>query len=94
MIILQLRYVIMVNSKHSVKLKSALKIGLRSSSINMNDIQATPTTSGTNEDEKIFKETVKKFCLEKSMKENNSSTSLETFFSKRNLIFTRVTSKN
>ena len=91
---MQLRYVIMVNSKHSVKLKSALKIGLRSSSINMNDIQATPTTSDTNEDEKFFKETVKKFCLEKSMKENNSSTSLETFFSKRNLIFTRVTSKN
>ena len=58
----------MVNSKHSVKLKSALKIGLRSSSINMNDIQATPTTSGTNEDETFFKETVKKFCLEKSMR--------------------------
>ena len=72
----------MVNSKRSVKLKAALKIGLRSSSINMNDIQATPTTSGTNEGENFFKETIKKFCLEKLMKENNSSTSLETFFFK------------
>ena len=50
----------MVNSKHSVKLKSTPKKGLRSSSRNMNDSQATPTTSDTNEDEKSFKETVKK----------------------------------
>ena len=50
----------MVNSKHSVKLKSTPKKGLCSSSRNMNDNQATPTTSGTNEDEKSFKETVKK----------------------------------
>ena len=39
----------MVNSKHSVKLKSIPKKGLRSSSRNMIDSQATPTTSGTNE---------------------------------------------
>ena len=44
----------MVNSKHSVKLKSTPKKGLRSSSRNMNDSQATPITSGTNEDEKSF----------------------------------------
>ena len=56
----------MVNSKHSVKLKSTPKIGLRPSSRNMNDSQATPATSGTNEDEKSFKETVKKNLFEKS----------------------------
>ena len=48
----------MVNSKHSVKLKSTPKKGIRSSSRNMNDRQATPTTSGTNKDEKFFNETV------------------------------------
>ena len=48
-----------VNSKHSVKLKSTLKIGLCLSSRNMNDSQASPVTSGTNEDEKSFKETEK-----------------------------------
>ena len=56
----------MVNSKHSVKLKSTPKKGLRSSSRNMNDNQATPTTSGTNEDEKSFKETVKKILSERN----------------------------
>ena len=55
----------MVNSKHSVKLKSTPKIGLRSSSRNMNDSQVTPAISGTNEDEKPFKETVKKILSEK-----------------------------
>ena len=54
----------MVNSKHSNKLKSPPKKGLRSSSRNMNDNQATPTTSGTNEDEKFFKKTVKKILSE------------------------------
>ena len=83
----------MVNSKHSVKLKSTPKIGLRSSSTNMNDSQATPATSRTNEDEKSFKETVKKNYLKKTMKENHSSTSLETL-PKRNLKFKKVTSKN
>ena len=76
----------MMNSKHSIKLKSTPR--------NMNDSQATPATSGTNEDEKSFKETVKKILSEKKrMKENHSPTSLETS-SKRNLKFTRVTSKN
>ena len=55
----------MVNSKHSVKLKSTPKIGLCSSSRNMNDSQATPTASGTNEDENSFKETAKKSLSEK-----------------------------
>ena len=54
----------MVNSKHSVKLKSTPKKGLRSSSRNMNDSQATPTTSGTNKDEKSSKKTVKKILSE------------------------------
>ena len=48
----------MVNSKHLVKLESTPKIGLRSSLRDMNDSQATPTTSDINEDEKLFKETV------------------------------------
>ena len=56
----------MVNSTHSVKLKSAPKIGLHSSSRNMKDSQATPATSGTNEDEKPFKETAKKNLSEKN----------------------------
>ena len=43
-----------MNSKHSVKLKSTPKIGLRSSSRNLNDSQATPATSGTNEGESLF----------------------------------------
>ena len=55
----------MVNSKHSVKLKSTPKIGHCSSSRNMNDSQATPAISGTNEDKRSFKETVKKFLSEK-----------------------------
>ena len=56
----------MVNSKHSLKLKSTPKKGIRSSSRNMNDSEATPTTSGTNEDEKSFKETVKKILSERN----------------------------
>ena len=80
----------MVNSEHSVKLKSTPQIGLRLSSRNMNDSQAIPATSGTNEDEKFFKETVKKKLSEKkTMREDHSSTSLETL-SKRNLKFTRT----
>ena len=79
----------MVNSKHSVKLKSSLKIDLW----NMNDSQATPTISGTNEDEKSFKETVKKNYLKETIKENDFSVSLE-ILSERNLKFTRVKSKN
>ena len=47
-------------------MKSTPKKGLRSSSRNMNDSQATPTTSGTNEDEKPFKETVKKILSERN----------------------------
>ena len=45
----------MVNSKHSVKLESTRKIDLCSSSRKMNDSQATPATSGTNEDKKPSK---------------------------------------
>ena len=56
----------MVNSKHSVKLKSTPKKGLRSNSRNMNDSQATPTTSGTNEDKKPFNESVKKILSERN----------------------------
>ena len=56
----------MVNSKHSVKLKSTPKKGLRSNSRNMNDSQATPTTSGTNETEKPFKKLFKKFLSERN----------------------------
>ena len=48
---------------------------------------------GTDGDENSFKETVKKILSEKTMKENLSSTSLETF-SKRNLKFTRIKSEN
>ena len=83
----------MVNLKYSVKLKSTPKKGLRSSSRNMNDSQATPTTSGTNEDEKSFKETPKKSCMKEKMKENHFSVSLE-ILSGRYLKFTRLTSKN
>ena len=52
--------------KHSVKLKSTPKIGLRSSSRNMNDSQATPASSGTNEDKKFFKETAKQILSERN----------------------------
>ena len=62
----------MMNSRHSVKLKSTPKISLHSSSRNMNDIQATPATSDTNEDEKSFKETVKKTLSEKKKKKGES----------------------
>ena len=74
----------MVNSKHSVKLESTPKIDLCSSSRKMNDSQATSATSGTNEDKKTFKKTVKKFLPppppspKKTMKQNHSPTSLET----------------
>ena len=75
-------------------MKSTPKIGISSGSREMNDSQATPATSVTNEDEKSFQETVKKFLSKKNMmKENHSFISLETL-SKRNLKFTRVTSKN
>ena len=83
----------MVNSKHSVKLKSTPKKGLRSSSRNMNDSQATSTTSGTNEDEKSFNETVEKIFLKETMKENHFSILLERL-PERNLKFTTVKSKN
>ena len=56
----------MSNSKHSVILKSTPKIGLRSGSRNINDSQATPKASGTNEEKKSFRETVKKTLSEKS----------------------------
>ena len=56
----------MVNSNYSVTLKSTPKIGLCTSSRNMNDSQATPTKSDTNEDRKSFKEIVKKNYLKKS----------------------------
>ena len=55
-----------MNSKHSVKLKSTPKKGLRSNSRNMNDSQATPITSGTNEAEKPLNETVKKILSERN----------------------------
>ena len=54
-----------MNSKHSVKLKSTPKIGISSGSREMNDSQATPATSVTNEDEKSFQETVKKILSKK-----------------------------
>ena len=79
----------MVNLEHSVTLKSTRKIGLRSSSRNVNDSQATPSTSGTNEDENCGK----KIYLKKNNEGESLLTSLETL-SKRNLKFTRVTSKN
>ena len=53
-----------MNSKHSVKLKSIPKKGLRSNSRNMNDEQWT--TSGTNEAEKSLNETVKKILSERN----------------------------
>ena len=56
----------MVNSKHSVKLKSTPKKRLRSSSRNMNDSQATLTTLGTNEAEKTLNETVKNILSERN----------------------------
>ena len=56
----------MVNSKHSVKLKSTPKKGLRSNLRNMKDSQATPTTSGTNEAEKPLNETVEKILSERN----------------------------
>ena len=83
----------MVNSKHSVKLKSTPKKGLFSSSRNMNDSQATPKASGTNEDEKSFKETAKTIWSKRKIKENHFSISIK-ILSGRNLEFTRVTSKN
>ena len=75
-------------------MKSTPKIGLRSSSRNVNDSQGAPATSGTNEHEKSFKETMKKNYLKQTMKgDHSSSISLETL-SERNLIFTRLRSKN
>ena len=59
----------------------------------MDDSQAAPSTSGTNEDEKSFLKNVKNNLSEKTTKENHSLISLETL-SKRNLKFMRVTSKN
>ena len=44
----------MVNSKHSIKMKSTPKAGLGSNSRNINDSQATSTTSSTCEDENFF----------------------------------------
>ena len=55
----------MMNSKHSVEIKSTPKGGLGSSSRNINDSQATPTTSSTHEDETFFKEAVSKIVYEK-----------------------------
>ena len=80
----------MVNSKHSVKLKSTPKNGLRSNSRNMDDSQATPTTSGTNEAEKPLNETVEKILSER----NDEGESLLEILSERSLKFTRVTSKS
>ena len=56
----------MVNSKHWVKLKSTPKNGLRSSSRNMNDSQATPTTSDKNDDEKSLNKSAKKILSERN----------------------------
>ena len=75
-------------------MKSIPKIGLRSSSRNMNDNQAAPTTSGTNEDEKSFKEIVKKVLSKKIDEGESLFDIIRNIFSKRNLTFTRVTSKN
>ena len=56
----------MVNSKHSVKMKSTIKLVLRSSSTNINDSQAIVTTSGTNEDENSVKTLWEKINMEKT----------------------------
>lgn len=56
----------MVNSKHSVKMKSTIKLVLRSSSTNINDSQAIATTSGTNEDENSVKTLWEKINMEKT----------------------------
>ena len=79
-------------SKHSFKLKPTPKIDLNSGPRNVSDSKATPT-SDTNEDENSFKESVKKVYMKKIMKKNYSSASLEILL-KRNLKFTRVTSKS
>ena len=66
-------------------------IGLHSSSRNMNDSQATPATSGTNEDEKSFKETVKEILSEK----NDERESVLTFTSNiKELINSNVNKTN
>ena len=66
----------MVNLEHSVTLKSTRKIGLRSSSRNVNDSQATPSTSGTNEDENCGKKIY--------LKKNNEGESLSDII--RNIV--------
>lgn len=53
-----LRCVTEVNSKHSVKLRPTSKLGLRSSSINIDDSQAASVKSGAIENENSFKETL------------------------------------
>ena len=55
----------MVNSKHSVTVKSTPKLDLCSSSRNITDSQATLRTSGTKEDENSFKETASKIYMKK-----------------------------
>ena len=57
----------------------------------MNDSQATPATSGTNEDEKSFKETVKEILSEK----NDERESVLTFTSNiKELINSNVNKTN
>ena len=53
-----LRCVTEVNSKHSVKLRPTSKLGLCSSSINIDDSQAASVKSGAIENENSFKETL------------------------------------
>ena len=55
----------MVNSKHSVTVKSTPKLDLCSSSRNITDSQATVRTLGTKEDENSFKETASKIYMKK-----------------------------
>ena len=53
-----LRCVTEVHSKHSFKLRPTSTLGLRSSSINIDDSQAASVKSGSTESENSFKETL------------------------------------
>ena len=80
----------MVNSKHSVKLRSTAKLDLRSSSTNINENPATTTISGINEDENFFKKFVRK-NLYKKKDEGESLFDIKRL--KINLKFKRTISK-
>ena len=59
----------------------------------MNDSKTTPTTSGTSEVEKSFKETVKTILAERNV-EGESLFDIIRNISERNLKFKRVTLNN